>query len=372
MRIAHVTDCYLPRMGGIELQVRDLAAQQRLAGHDVTVFTSTDGDAADGVRRVTRHKLRTMLGGFDAVHAHLSLGSPFAWTGARTGSALGCPTVITMHSVPPPGPLMWAAGLATGCRRWNVRWTAVSEVAAAPLRSMLPGREIVVLHNGIDPSAWQLPVSRSSRIDELVVVSVMRFAQRKRPLPLVRILDRIRSNLPVGVRLRAVLVGDGPQLEAVRRALRARDMDAWVDLPGRLCREEIRDLYTRADLYLAPAKLESFGIAALEARCAGLPVVAMACGGVGEFVRNGREGHLVRSDAEMARVAVRLLSSPDELDSLRMHNCSTQPPMTWDRVVDQSLEAYRSPPAGRMRAGRHAAGRTGAADESVRRRAGAR
>lgn len=366
MRIAHVTDCYLPRTGGIELQVRDLAAQQRLAGHDVTVFTSTEGGSADGVRRVTRQELPALLRGFDAVHAHLSLGSPFAWTGARAGSQLGCPTVITMHSVPPPGPLMWAAGLAAGCRRWNVRWTAVSEVAAAPLRSMLPGRAVTVLHNGIDPSAWHLPASRPTGTDELVVVSVMRFAQRKRPIPLVRMLDRIRAGVPAARRLRAVLVGDGPQLDSVRRALRAREMDSWVDLPGRLSREEIRKLYTRADLYLAPATLESFGIAALEARCAGLPVVAMACGGVREFVRDGREGHLVGSDAEMARVAVRLLTNPDALDSLRAHNSSTQPPMTWDRVVDRSLQAYCSDISIDVeRGGRHAAGRTATGDEAI-------
>jgi glycosyltransferase involved in cell wall biosynthesis len=368
VRIAHVTDCYLPRTGGIELQVRDLADQQRRAGHDVTVFTPTEGDPAVGVRRLTRDELPAVLRGFDAVHAHLSLYSPFAWTGAWTGSELGRPTVITMHSVPPPGPLLWAVGLATGCRRWNVRWTAVSEVAAAPLRRMLPGREIAVLHNGIDPSAWKVPTSRPSRIDELVVVSVMRLAQRKRPVPLVRMLDRVRADLPAELRLRAVLVGDGPQRGAVQRALRSRGMDAWVDLPGRLTRAEIRDLYVRADLYLAPAKMESFGIAALEARCAGVPVVAMACGGVGEFVRDGREGHLVGSDAEMARVAVRLLSCPDELDSLRVHNSGTLPPMTWDRVLDRSLQAYR-PRLEKARPGRHALGRTSSAREAITRRA---
>lgn len=373
MRIAHVTDCYLPRTGGIELQVRDLADQQRRAGHDVTVLTSTQGDPADGVRRLTRDELPEVLRGFEAVHAHFSLGSPFAWTGARTGSELGRPTVITMHSVPPPGPLLWAVGLATGCRGWRVRWTAVSEVAAAPLRIMLPGREIAVLHNGIDPSAWKIPASRPSRIDELVVVSVMRLTQRKRPVPLVRMLDRVRADLPAELRLRAVVVGDGPQRGTVQRALRSRGMNTWVDLPGLLTRAEIRDLYMRADLYLAPAKLESFGIAALEARCAGVPVVAMACGGVGEFVRDGLEGRLVGSDSEMARVAVRLLSSPDELDSLRVHNSGTLPPMTWDRVLDRSLQAYgprlETARPGRHAVGRHALGRTSSAREAITRRA---
>ena len=63
MRIAHVTDCYLPRTGGIELQVRDLAAHQRAAGHEVEVLTGTEAapGAPDepGVRRLSRRRLRT-------------------------------------------------------------------------------------------------------------------------------------------------------------------------------------------------------------------------------------------------------------------------------------------------------------------------
>ena len=41
MRIAHVTDCYLPRLGGIEMQVRDLATRQQQAGEDVEIITAT-------------------------------------------------------------------------------------------------------------------------------------------------------------------------------------------------------------------------------------------------------------------------------------------------------------------------------------------
>ncbi len=41
MRIAHVSDCYLPRLGGIEMQVHDLATRQRAAGHETTVITQT-------------------------------------------------------------------------------------------------------------------------------------------------------------------------------------------------------------------------------------------------------------------------------------------------------------------------------------------
>lgn len=339
MKIAHVTDCYLPRTGGIELQVHDLAAQQRAAGHDVSVLTRTPGDSRDGVCRLDRRGLEAILPGFDAVHAHTSLFSPFAWTGAAVGSRLGRPTVITMHSVPPPGWLLRGVSTAGGWRHLNVRWTAVSEVAAAPLRQMLHGRDVEILHNGIDPARWQ-QTPRMRANSELLVVSVMRLVQRKRPLPLVRILERIRKAVPTSVRVRAVIVGDGSQRAAVQRSLCRRGMDDWVHLPGRLARDEIKVLYRRADLYLAPATFESFGIAALEARCAGIPVVAMACGGVGEFIHEGIEGRLVDSDRQMAVVAARLLRNPDELGALRAHNSTSEPEMTWDRILERSLLAY--------------------------------
>jgi glycosyltransferase involved in cell wall biosynthesis len=54
----------------------------------------------------------------------------------------------------------------------------------------------------------------------------------------------------------------------------------WVTMTGQLSREQIRDIYSAADVYVAPAGRESFGLAVLEARSAGLAVVAMRSGGV--------------------------------------------------------------------------------------------
>ena len=47
MRILHVSDCYAPRTGGIESQVRDLARAQVQAGHEVHVLTATVGDEGE-------------------------------------------------------------------------------------------------------------------------------------------------------------------------------------------------------------------------------------------------------------------------------------------------------------------------------------
>jgi glycosyltransferase involved in cell wall biosynthesis len=292
-------------------------------------------------RPSTTNALRRSLasGMYDIVHVHTSLFSPLAWSAARIASAAGVPVVITMHSLPAAGGVLVPRMLARLDRGLGARvqWTAVSEVAADSLRQALPDRTVRVVHNGIDPEPWRRP-QRSDH--PLTVVSTMRLNQRKRPFALLRTLQQIRLLLPAEVPLRAVIVGSGPRAAGLARTVRHSGMAGWVELPGRLTRSEIQQLYAAADVYLAPAELESFGVAALEALCAGLAVVAMASGGVGEFVRHGVEGFLVDSDDAMARVTADLLADPAWLRQLQEHNRTTDPGMTWDAVVARHLQVY--------------------------------
>jgi hypothetical protein len=52
VRILHISDCYLPRLGGIEVQVADLVHAQSEAGHEVEVATATPGERVPGVHRI--------------------------------------------------------------------------------------------------------------------------------------------------------------------------------------------------------------------------------------------------------------------------------------------------------------------------------
>jgi glycosyltransferase involved in cell wall biosynthesis len=354
MRIALVSDCYLPRLGGIELHVHDLAAQLRQAGHSVAVFTITGSagpdqgpvlrlPAAAGIPlpeaiNALRRSLRS--GMYDIVHAHTSFFSPLAWSAARIGAAAGVPTILTLHSLPSAGGVLVPHLLATLDARLGPRvlWTAVSEVVAESLRQALPGRQVEILHNGIDPAPWRQPRHGGGA---LTLVSTMRLVRRKRPFALLRILQDVRSHLPAEVSLRAVIVGNGPKAPALTRAVERSGMTDWVELPGRMRREEIQRLYANADVFLAPARLESFGVAALEARCAGLAVVAMGSGGVGEFVRPGLEGFLVDSDEEMAQVTAGLLMDPVRLHRMQAHNRRTASGMAWPNVIGRHLLLYR-------------------------------
>ncbi|MEO7262428.1 MAG: glycosyltransferase family 4 protein, partial [Jatrophihabitantaceae bacterium] len=244
------------------------------------------------------------------------------------------------------------ADAALDWRAWPITWTAVSTAAADSLSQVLrPGTEISVLANGVSPERWQLP-RRPRDPRRVVIVSVMRLAARKRPLRLLKVLREVRARVPAAISVEVQIIGDGPQREVIVDYLRRHRMTSWVELTGQLDQPAICGRFADADLYVSPATLESFGIAALEARCAGLPVLAFAGTGVADFIEHGRNGLLVRSDNQLAAALARLACSPAARAELAGHD-----PAGHD-------------PAGRGAAGHDAAGHDPAGHGPARARRG--
>ena len=279
---------------------------------------------------------------YDVVHVHAGVVSPFAFAVAPEVARSATAMVVTVHSLwGYLTPMFRLLDRPVGWTRWPAVLSAVSEVAAGPLRRIAgPDVEVRVLPNGIDPAAWQVdPLPRDP--GDVLVVAVMRLAQRKRPLALLRILRQARAQLPPEVRLRALVIGEGPEHRALQRYLDRHAMD-WVQLTGRYTREQIRQVYRRADLFVAPANLESFGIAALEARAAGLPVLAKANSGIREFVTDGVEGLLAASDTDLVDGLVRLARSPELRGRIAVHNRAAPPRFGWDEALTRTELAYKA------------------------------
>jgi glycosyltransferase involved in cell wall biosynthesis len=339
MKVLHVSDSFLPTVGGIELHVNDLAIRQRAGGLDVAVATRTPAGTADrevGVRRVAAWEPRWLQAEDpDVVHAHVSIVSPFALAAARRASLMGVPTVVTVHSVwTGVGPLPQVARAVLGMRGWDVTWTAVSEPAAQPVRDLLQA-PVLVVPNAVDLREWSafddLPVSSPPH-----VVSVMRLTAVKRALPLARILRHAASESE----FKATIVGDGPERSAVERYLCRHGLAERVVLTGALTRPQIRRLLAQTAVFVAPAHRESFGIAALEARASGVPVVASARSGVTTFVEHGREGLLGGDDRELGDHLAALVRDPGLRNRIAHHNRTVPPPYGWDDALERNHAMY--------------------------------
>lgn len=371
VRIIHVSDCYAPRTGGIESQVRDLARAQAAAGHDVHVLTATPGvggerggvvHADDGVavHRLGTHvpfdlpinplappHVRALLGELrpDVVHVHAGVVSPFAFDGARVALDAGVPLAITWHCMLDGAvPLLGALVRRSRWGRAPVALSAVSSAAAERVAEVF-GARVAVVPNGMDLDRWApRPAPEPGSADvrpagPLRCVATMRLAPRKRGGALVSMVEDVMTQLPAGS-LRLDVLGDGPNRAAMQRSIERRGLADVVTLRGRVAREEVRAAYDDAEVFLAPAVLEAFGIAALEARTAGLVVVAHRGTGIAEFVTPGVDGLLVDDDAAMARALVRLVREPAELARLRAHALTHRPRFDWATTLDAAAGEY--------------------------------
>ena len=360
MRILHVTDYYTPRLGGIEAHVHGLAHRQAARGDDVTVVTPTrpdsDGRHADdsGEVEVLRarwvtdamRQLDEQVASYDVVHAHISTFGLFTSPVAARLARRGLPTLVTVHSmwstltvgaVGLRGPWPGAHADIAGLRRAPVAWTAVSREAADQLARQLPRGTMV----GVLPNAVEAPPRRQtpSAADRPVrLLSTMRIARRKRPLALLRMFADLAASTSVPLHL--TVVGDGPQRDRFAAAARRRGLADRITVTGRVEPNEVLRRLGDADIYVAPAVLESFGLAALEARCVGLPVVGHSASGLSDFIRNGVEGWLSPTDETIVE-RLRLLVEDDDL-RLRIseHNRTTPSELTWTHSIDRHDRAY--------------------------------
>jgi glycosyltransferase involved in cell wall biosynthesis len=149
-----------------------------------------------------------------------------------------------------------------------------------------------VVWEGIDVPRWrQFIAEHPANSDGRTILCVARQYQRKHVGDLIAAIDVLRARHP---KVRAVIVGDGPQHSALRSQVRQSQLEDHVLLTGALASdEEVARWYRHADIFCLPSVQEGFGIVFLEAMVNALPIVATSAAAVGEVVQHGRGGLLV-------------------------------------------------------------------------------
>ena len=151
------------------------------------------------------------------------------------------------------------------------------------------------------------------------------------------------------VRLR--LIGDDRLVPRytwrLRNLIRRAGIAERVEFSGRIdAVEVVAGAYAAADIFVLPSLWDTSPIAVMEAMCFGLPVVATAAGGAGEWVENGVNGFVVppRDSASLATAIRRLVE--DAALRQRMGEASAQRSLayrdrTWHEVAREYYDALR-------------------------------
>lgn len=370
--IALVTSSFLPRFGGVEEHVLNVARTLRGRGHRVVIWAVDQYDdgapaSVDGIpvrflpcplpARSVRALARFAVVGPLAAARWLA-----AWRADR-------PAVLHVHCFGPNG--VFATGLARVTRtplivsshgetfmdadrvfevsallRRALRHaldradavTACSAFTAAHLEArygLAPGGAVVV-HNGIDADEPAGPAP--SWLPERYVLGVGRLVRTK---GFDLLLDAFAAAAQAGTDL--VIGGDGPERAALASRAAALGLTDRVHLPGRLSRPEVVTVMARAAVLVVPSRIEAFGITVLEGWRAGVPVIATAHGGPPEFVSDGETGLVVDPTdvGALARAITRLLGDPSLARRLGEAGREAAARFTWERAAASYEALYR-------------------------------
>ena len=196
--------------------------------------------------------------------------------------------------------------------------TAVSEsLKRDTLRLFNIDREIDVIPNFISLKKHTEPKeckrSVMARPDERIITHISNFRKVKRVEDVVRVFAKIQEKIPA----KLIMVGDGPDREIADQLCKNLGIKKRVLFLGNT--SDIEQILCFSDLFLLPSISESFGLSALEAMVAGVPVVSSNAGGIPEVNEEGVSGFLCEvGDVEtMAARALYILEDEARLKEFK-------------------------------------------------------
>ena len=368
MRIALVTDTYLPEVNGVTTVLATMRQGLLARGHEVLViapaYDRPGPDEAGVVRRWSLRfppypaiRLSLPFGGdvgralarFAPDVVHVATEGPLGRLGRTAALRAEWPLVTSFHTDFPRYAARYLGPWAVPpVQRYLRRFHAPARLTQTPSERTreelhaLGIRHATVWGRGVDTRQFT-PARRSAeRRGELgvagerpVILHVSRLAVEKDVRTLVAAFRRAHGVL--GEEALFVIAGDGPEAAAVRGALPFATHYGFID------RARLADLYADSDLFVFPSPTETCGLVVLEAMASGLPVVTSDQGGVRENVRSGLNGVALPAGApeRFAEAIVALARDPEGRGAMAEAARAFAVARDWGRELDALEPMYR-------------------------------
>ena len=338
-------------------------------GARVLTYPNPPGfDAANGAVQTLATDL-TILGdleGADVIHSH----TWYANLAGHLGKLLHqTPHVLSAHSLEPLRP--WKAeqlGGGYALSSWAERTAylgadaviAVSDGMRRDILACYPDvdpAKVHTVHNGIDTQVWT-PQTGTAALekygidpDKPSVAFVGRITRQKGVPHLVKAAQDFDEDIQI---ILCAGAPDTPEIADETQALvdklrEGRGGVYWVT--DMLPKEEIREIYSAADIFVCPSVYEPLGIVNLEAMACETAVVASDVGGIPEVVVDGETGTLVHYDKDDTETfekdlaeAVNTLAADADLTKryAQAGLARVKKEFTWDKIAQETVDIYKS------------------------------
>ena len=363
MRVAIVTESFLPLVNGVTNSVRHVVDHLLEAGHEPLIIAPGHGLGDYRGVRIVRvrsvavpmyksfplglpdRQVKDALATFRPDVVHLASPIALGWLGLRAARRLGIPTVAIYQTDIPGFLRQYNLPGEAACAKWVGRIHKRSSRTLVPSRSayaQLEALGVTDLHvwgRGVDLGLFG-PQHRNQEVhdrwarvgrkngDRVVVGFVGRLAAEKQ-------VRRLRELAAVpGIRL--VVIGDGPEMKWLKKKL----PDA--KFTGMLTGASLATAFASLDMFVHTGENETFCQTIQEAQASGVPVVAPAAGGPLDLVQPEHTGLLYDpTDPASLRDAVHRLVADDTLrTNLAANGLARVAGRSWANVIDELVTRH--------------------------------
>ena len=199
-------------------------------------------------------------------------------------------------------------------------------------------KNIFQINNPIDNSFFDVP----SNHDNNMIFYPARITKRKNQLAAIHAIELVKNNVD---NFKLIFTGDPDEryLEQVNDAINEKGLTEFVEYLGKVSRDEILKLYSKASIVYLLSNQETQPMAILEAMSTGTPVIASKIKSIEYLVKEGVTGYLVDpNDSEkIAEYTIELLN--DNRKRIEMGECArkiAQKQYHPDVIVEQTLKMY--------------------------------
>lgn len=338
MRVGLFTDTYFPQVSGVATSIRTLKEELEKEGHEVYIFTTTDKHVKrfedptiirlPSVPFVSFTDRRVVYRGLvssykiakeyhlDIIHTQteFSLGL----LGKMVGKALRIPVVHTYHTQYED----YVSYIANGK---IIRPSMVKPLLRGYLKdldgvicpsrivlNLLEGYEVTipkrVIPTGIalenyvredirkeDVAALRKELAISD--DETMLLSLSRVSYEKN---IQAIIHQLPAVLSENSRIKLVIVGDGPYLQALKELAVSSGVEDHVVFTGMIAHDQVGLYYKACDFFISASTSETQGLTYIESLASGKPIIAHGNPYLDDLITDRMFGTLYYAESELS------------------------------------------------------------------------
>jgi len=284
--------------------------------------------------------------GIDILHVHYAIPHAYAAYMAKKillEKGIYIPVVTTLHgtdiTLVGKNP-SYKPAVTFSINKSDIVTSVSQSLKENTLRSFVVKNKIEVIPNFVDLSLYQkdVPCQRSqiATNGEKIVTHISNMRSVKRIPDIIDIFYRIQNEEEAIL----LMIGDGPEREKAEQQAKDLGIYSKVKFLGKTT--EIKKLLCMSDLFLLTSATESFGLVALEAMAAKVPVISSNAGGIREVNVHGVTGFLATiGDVEtMANYSLKLLQNPELHQEFRNNAYERAKEFSMDTIVPKYEEVY--------------------------------